>query len=508
MDASATTRRAFLATALGWTGLSLLRPPVLQACPLFHQLEDPCDQHDWLDGGRLAVEGYTNQRSYVAGDIVRLHLASSAPLTATIAVHRMGAEPEMVWTGSVAVKPQTIPSDASRAGCSWERTEDGGVAFEVPARWRSGLYRITMSAPTDVEGHRSGEAWFVVRALKAGAGSRLLLVLASNTYWASNNYGRRKASNESTTEGSFYDGATTLSFLRPLPAGFLSPYDCLPGDPVSRARRFAGWDKWEWPFVRWAEREGFALEYATNEDVDRDPELPRVYQLILSVGHDEYWSARMREAFERHVGGGGNAAFFSGNVCYRRVRLDVQAAQMHLMGDMDGHALWSHRLGANRPETHLTGVSFCYGALNPAPVPYTIYQPQHWIFDGVRSPGSERDGFPQIGCIGWECDGCDLEWIDGRPIATHRDGTPEGFEILGFAPGTMYDYEATVHSKALFGLDNGFTPWGRDLRQGGAVFGTWTHGGTIVTVGCTEWARHLGDPHVARITRNILTRLG
>ena len=71
----------------------------------------------------------------------------------------------------------------------------------------------------------------------------------------------------------------------------------------------------------------------------------------------------------------------------------------------------------------------------------------------------------------------------------------------------MREYEAVVHSTALFGRDDGLTPWGRDLRDGAAVLGLWTEVGTVVTVGCTEWARHLNDPVVAQITRNILGRL-
>jgi hypothetical protein len=42
------------------------------------------------------------------------------------------------------------------------------------------------------------------------------------------------------------------------------------------------------------------------------------------------------------------------------------------------------------------------------------------------------------------------------------------------------------------------------LRNGHAVFGTFTRGGTVVTTGCTEWAYGLDDPAVAQITRNIL----
>jgi hypothetical protein len=66
-----------------------------------------------------------------------------------------------------------------------------------------------------------------------------------------------------------------------------------------------GRDKWEWPFVQWAEREGIALEYATNEDLERNPDLLSSYRLVVSVGHDEYWSVGMRNAFESYIHKGG-----------------------------------------------------------------------------------------------------------------------------------------------------------------------------------------------------------
>ena len=75
--------------------------------------------------------------------------------------------------------------------------------------------------------------------------------------------------------------------------------------PDSRQQRYAGWDKWEWPFVQWAEREGIALDYATNEDLERYPDLLSSYRLVVSVGHDEYWSVGMRDAFESYIHKGG-----------------------------------------------------------------------------------------------------------------------------------------------------------------------------------------------------------
>jgi hypothetical protein len=50
------------------------------------------------------------------------------------------------------------------------------------------------------------------------------------------------------------------------------------------------------------------------------------------------------------------------------------------------------------------------------------------------------------------------------------------------------------------------------LSYGNAVMGTWQHasGGTVMNVGCTDWACGLGvgDDDVERVTRNLLDRLG
>ena len=500
MSSKGCTRRQFLSGTVALASLSLMRSPT--AAAYLQELGGL----GWVDGGRLQVEGYTTRRSYLAGEQITLCMSSAWRTRSIVTVQRLGAETETVWTATMWVEAKGIPADASEQGCGWEHG-DGNLTFEAPSEWPTGVYRVMMSMPPVEQGQRPGEAWFVIRSPDPGQDSKVLLVLSSNTYFAYNNYGARHQLTGATTNGSFYDRARQASFLRPLPRGFISPCDCRDSDEPSRQHRYAGWDKWEWPFVAWAEREGFVLEYATNEDLERHPGLLDSYRLVLSVGHDEYWSTGMRNTLERYIRTGGNVAFFSGNVCYRNVQIGFRSSRLDLVGEMDGEALWSHRHGPNRPENQLTGVSFCYGALNPEPVPYTIYQPRHWVFDGLWSGRGKPGFFPQVGRVGYECDGCDIEWSHGLPVASHRDGTPEGFDILGFAPGRMPDYEATVHSKALFGLENGFTPWGHDLRQGAAVLGLRTERGTVFTVGCTEWARQLEDPFVAQITRNVLKRL-
>lgn len=65
---------------------------------------------------------------------------------------------------------------------------------------------------------------------------------------------------------------------------------------------------------------GYQADYCTDVDLDRDgAELLTPHQLLVSVGHDEYWSDAMRAAVDRFVAAGGNAAFFGGNTCWWRV---------------------------------------------------------------------------------------------------------------------------------------------------------------------------------------------
>src|SRR5207244_4833767 len=94
----------------------------------------------------------------------------------------------------------------------------------------------------------------------------------------------------------------------------------------------AGWPDWELPFVRWAEREGYGFDVATNADLEDHAGLlsdrglsddtGTGYRLVLSVGHDEYWSGPMRDTVEAFIARGGNVAFFSGNTSFWQVRLE------------------------------------------------------------------------------------------------------------------------------------------------------------------------------------------
>jgi hypothetical protein len=345
-----------------------------------------------------------------------------------------------------------------------------------------------------------------MRAQQPGKRAKILLQLCTNTYNAYNQWGG----------ASLYGGpkgvVTRVSFERPY-LGFAAEDNF--------TNLYSGWRRWELPFVEWAESAGYAIEYAVNADLERHPELLRDYRLVLSVGHDEYWSAGMRDALERFIANGGNAAFFSGNTCFWQVRMEddhraLTSWKMNFQNDPayaggDHEHLtgtWSNCL-VKRPENRMTGVSFTYGgyhafANQPGDGAYTIHRPEHWMFAGTRVACGDKLGAGDK-IVGYECDGCQFTEEAGLPVATGADGTPASFQILGTAPAFLA-FEIDHMSAGLYGV--GSTK--KIPQPGAAVLGAYEQGGTVVTTGCTEWVRGLQrqNKQVIRITRNILDRLG
>jgi hypothetical protein len=450
---------------------------------------------DASDPVPLAIEGYAGRVSYRPGEPLTLHVATTAQSFA-VEIARIGAAREVVFSkADIPGRPGPIPENASSHGCGWP------AAFEmtVPESWRSGYYHAMLLAEDGggkyvQRGRRTVQAscFFVVRAARPGADSRILLQLATNTYNAYNNWGGFSLYAYNSRGGV---QGNRVSFLRP---------------PASQFSR------WEEPFVAWAEANGYRLDYATNGDLETHPADLAAYRLVLSVGHDEYWSTPMRDHLEAFIAKGGNVAFFSGNTCCWQVRTEddgtaftcwKQRLVMDPVYPSGKHAtlstLWSHHL-VDRPENRLTGVGFLFGGYHRShgqfmdgPAAYTVHRPEHWLFAGTNlSRGEAFGGRDSI--VGYECDGCEFEMRDGLPVPTHRDGTPEGFTILASCPAKWHPDDSQFYDR--FPAD----------RVGAAVLGTYTRGGTVVTVGSTDWAHGLRgkDPAVERITKNVLDRLG
>jgi hypothetical protein len=280
-------------------------------------------------------------------------------------------------------------------------------------------------------------------------------------------------------------------------------------DAGSPRQTFAHWDA---RFIGWLARNGYAPEFCTDLDIHADPELPYRYRLLVSVGHDEYWSEPMRDAVEDFVARGGNAAFFAANLCWWRVHL-VHGGTAMVCHQGGPHGAWDHwwpHSGAGRPEDGLSGASYRHGGGwwdGPRQTAgYAVQQPDHWAFDGTALGRGETFGqgtWPPL--AGYECDGVPLDGFDhatGEALLSawaDGDGTPDGYQLLAACPLDARWQELPKRER--FAAGEGVHA---------AAMGVFTRGGTVFSAGTTDWAQVLGcgrDRRVERITRNVLDRL-
>lgn len=432
------------------------------------------------------VMGYASPQSCLPGESVAFHLSSSGSAV-DLAIDRVGGERVRVFEQQgVETNAYPIPDRASSDGCQWP----AATTFTVPDDWTSGYYEVTVTLATDDQPVRS-TLFFVVRSASPGTSSKILLQLATNTYNAYTNWG----------------GHSLYSY---------HDRDGLQGHRVSFERpQSSQYGSWEQPFVAWAEAAGYQIDYAVNNDLEFHPEILPHYNLVLSIGHDEYWSSPMRDHLEKYIADGGNVAFFSGNTCCWQVRNEdagraltcwkqwYNVDPLFRTGD---HrllsTLWSHHL-VGRPENQLTGVGFLWGGYHRShdqfmdgPASFIVHRPEHWLLAGTDLKQDDRFGGEDT-VVGYECDGCEMEWKDGLPYPTHRDGTPKSMTIVCSCPAKWAPGDSLWYDR--FPQD----------RVGAAVLGTWTQGGTVVTSGTTDWSHGLrgNDPAVVQITRNVLDRL-
>src|SRR6476661_2604173 len=131
---------------------------------------------------REVVTGYCWPQSAGAGEQVGLHMSSSGGGAVRVEVARIGAQREVVLSAdAVEADEHETPRDASSKGCHWPRA----LTIDVDPAWRSGYYEVVMEIEVG-EKVRRDFAFFVVRP-RAGTG--IVLALATNTYYAYNDFG-------------------------------------------------------------------------------------------------------------------------------------------------------------------------------------------------------------------------------------------------------------------------------------------------------------------------------
>lgn len=508
------------------------------------------------DRSLLQVWCYTDRLSYRPGDTVLIHASASRPRV-ELQLYRDDLRQTPVARFDLEEVPFSLPpKDFIEQGCGWPVV----ARYQLPDELPSGFY-IILARCAGADGRvQEQEHGFFVLPAQPGAQARCLLVAATSTWLAYNDWGGACHYNaDGHPQG--LPLAPRVHLHRPWARGFIwlpenaprkvhdfamGPQD-IPRYPqfefvlnrgYSRYSANAGWASFERLFAHWAEREGIALDFASQHDLHFTPELLQAYACIILVGHDEYWTREMREAVDAYVENGGHIARFAGNFAWQ-VRLEAQGAvqvcynrlaHSHdpLMGTEHQHLVttcWEDPLlnwpGAQSVGLNgLWGVYAHFGTLVPrGPGGFTVYRPDHWALQGTGLYyGDVLGGSARI--FGYEVDGLDYVIRDGLPEPTYRDGARPGTEIIamGLACNRETDYgrrgevtylpdETPFFAYCRYGAD---TPENREkARYGSGMMVSFERGrGEVFNAGTIDWVAglKLREPMVEIVTRNVLKR--
>ena len=447
------------------------------------------------------IQGYPARASVAPGESLLLHISTHAPRF-RVQFYRWGSGAVAVHASRWIDGEYCVPRGAAD---DWQWP---AYSFPIPADWPSAVYiahlEVEGGLPFDIA-MSSAALLFVVRGDGRG---KLLYKIPLATYHAYNCSGG----------GCFYNNPPQSQSPPGARVSLCRPGGGIGGETWGAAdyydlrsprQSFAHWDA---PFISWLLRQGYSPEFCTDMDIHDDAAMCGRYQLLLSVGHDEYWSEATRDHVEEFIGNGGNVAFFSANLCWWRIHVVGEGAAIvcHQGGPQGAFDHWWAPRGADRPEDTLGGVSYRHGGGwwdGPrSTMGYVVQQPDHWVFEGTGLRHGDvfgRDTSPPL--VGYECDGAPLRQFDSErrrallsPQA-HQAGTPAGFRVL--AASLLDDqWQERPAREACFGSGN--------LHA--AIMGMYTRNGTVFTAGTTDWAQVLGtgqDRRVDTITVNIISRL-
>ena len=357
-------------------------------------------------GAEHEIEGFADRVSVLPGESFRLYVSTTAA-GYTVRAFRVGwyggAGARKVWEsahlpGRRQAPPETVAATRTVTAARWRP----GPAVDTSG-WPEGSYLLRLDADT------GGGRYVPLTVRSASTEGRLVVVNAVTTWQAYNHWGGRSLYQG---PGGFEDRSRAVSFDR--------PYD------TSGARLFLDMER---DAIEVAERSGVPLAYVTNLELDDDPHVLDGATGLVSLGHDEYWSARMRRTVEVARDRGTNLAFLGANAVYWRIRLAGtplgrgRLVVCHKDGAEDpGTRLWRE----SEPESSLTGPMYdCF----PAEAAYVVYRPGHWIFKGTGV--GRGTAFP--GMAGVETDKV-------------FSGVPRPMEILSISPVNCGGRSTVAHS--------------------------------------------------------------
>lgn len=404
---------------------------------------------NWFGGSNASnatIAGYTNKTSYAPGETVEFKVDSSGnPWRAE--VYRLGfygweSFAARLVTSHITGTVETQPAPAvdpvlGSTSCAWTTN----ATWTVPADATPGLYYFLVRRTDATSNFASGH--FVVRG--ASVTGRTAVVLPDCTYQAYNLWGATTDNGPRFSPGvwsgrslyAYGPDASNLNAHRAYAVSFDRPYSC-----QSTQTNTYIFDS-DAPWIVWAEAQGYDLTYLSDVDLDVDPSRLTTAAQVVMLGHHEYWTTSIYDAFRNTQAAGVSMLVNGSNIALWRVRFaagdtgrrTVICYKESLTRDegpgftgtgydpVEWTGTWRDAGSANgranpdvRRENQLTGQMFVLSAPVTARygVPYASRTAPVWRGNaGVQALSSGGTWLAPAGSIGDEADAADGS--DGQP---------------------------------------------------------------------------------------------
>jgi hypothetical protein len=407
-----------------------------------------------------AIEAYTTQPSVVAGDTISLCVSTRPAARYRARVYRLGwyggdggrlmaSPPGNVGLARESPEPD-LTSGIVRAG--WPVTD----VIQTDEDWSAGQYAIVLELTSGAHAGTAARVPFVVRALP-GEVAQILVQMPINTTQAYNHWGGKCLYDSNSTD---QVAAVKVSFDRPVLAWDLAN--------LNSRSPFV----YDLPLIRWLEREGFDVAYQTNVDTHREPASLTGPRLIVTSGHDEYWTREMRDAFDDAQARGVSLAFMGANTCYWQIRYedDERTIVEYRSGTADPEqdptekTMRFRHLGPPRPERELIGQQYEGGLVKPSEARDFRFMPglstDSWAAGVQLEP--ER---PLSGLVGYEWDTFDERHTPPGCVRMFRcDGPDQPADAIHWTARSGSRIFAAGSLQFTWGLDDWAAPGMADAR--------------------------------------------
>jgi hypothetical protein len=343
------------------------------------------------------ITGYASETSVAPGQTFHLHVAAPAGSRYRVLVYRLGwyrgvgGRIIMCLPGcrssraAIAQPPPTTPRSVTGLfRAPWRVTD----RVEIPADAVSGYYEAKLEIVGGAQAGAVGSVPLIVRQSPAAPASAVLVQVPVNTWEAYNRWGGK----------SLYQFGTRMHASE---ASFDRPFD--------QQVFYNMVTELEGPWVRFLERNGVDVSYQTDVDTDRDPGSLLHHRLVFAIGHDEYWTQQMRDAFNRALALSTNLMFGSDSADWR-MRYATGRRTIVEWRDPSIDPVRNRRLDNGffstfgEPECKLMGVEHQWAAqrdLTAPPTSYTVTGPSSdpWLAAAGLAPGNVISGV-----VGYEWD--------------------------------------------------------------------------------------------------------